>query len=102
MVLGAVPIRPRDGGGQNLDLLRVVVADHQHLGAHFELAGRHLDGRGRSEAQLRGVELEEAEVVHRVPVHGPDGQIIVLVEGRTGPDRAGPQLLSSHKAMLHR
>lgn len=33
-----------------------------------QFRGHNRDGRGRREAQLRGVELEETEVVHRVAV----------------------------------
>ena len=33
-----------------------------------QLRGHHCNGRGRREAELRGIELEETEVVHRVTV----------------------------------
>ena len=34
----------------------------------WQFVGHHRNGRGRREPQLRGIELKEPEVVHRVPV----------------------------------
>ena len=46
----------------------------------MQLRGHHCNGRGRREAEFRGVELEETEVMHRVAVDlGMGGEIFELL-----------------------
>merc|ERR550514_2486470 len=88
VVLRAVPVHPGNGGGQDLDLLDVVVSYHQHLSTHLEAIGCERDPRGWGEAQPRGVELQQPKVVHRVSVYRLDWELLVFVEGGEGENWA--------------
>mmetsp|Transcript_100345 Transcript_100345/g.318618 ORF Transcript_100345/g.318618 Transcript_100345/m.318618 type:complete len:278 (+) Transcript_100345:2618-3451(+) len=89
VVLRAVAVDPRDRGREDLNLLRVVVADHQDLCADAQSRRRQRNLRGRREAQGGRVELEDPEVVYRIAVDWPHRELLVLVEGGEGADRAG-------------
>mmetsp|Transcript_41654 Transcript_41654/g.120264 ORF Transcript_41654/g.120264 Transcript_41654/m.120264 type:complete len:360 (-) Transcript_41654:409-1488(-) len=89
VVFGRVSIHARNRRGKNLDLLGVVVADDEHLHPHAQALRQQRDLPRRGESQLPRVELEQPKIVHGIPVNRVYRQLLMLVKGGQGPNRAG-------------
>ncbi|MEZ4379794.1 MAG: hypothetical protein R3A79_00480 [Nannocystaceae bacterium] len=91
-----------DGAGEDRQLLAGVVADDADLGADLRLLRGEAQRLGGHEAQGRGVEAEEAEVVDRVAVDRLQRRLLVVEEDRLshGGARADDVAVGQQEAAL--
>ena len=79
-VLGGLPIEPRERARQDGELLTGIVAHDADLGADARAFRVQRQGRRRGVAQFRRVVAIEAEVVHRIAIHGPQLDFLAILE----------------------
>ncbi len=89
-VVRRLAVEPRDRAGENRQLLARVVADDANVAPDLGRLGNERQLDRANEPQIRRVVAEEAEVVHRVAVHGHEVDLLLVQEdglGANGPRR---------------
>ena len=82
-------IEPRERAREDRQLLAGVVADDADLATDLRALRMELELGRLDEAQLRGVVAIEAEVVHRVAIHGIQRHFLAIQEHRLRRHRPG-------------